>query len=88
MPNPKPHIATLHRVSHSGISRGSFLRLDMNENVGGLSEDFVREVLSKISPQFIATYPEYDRLMQKIAKHNGIPPEYLCVSNGSDGAIK
>ena len=88
MPNPKPHIATLHRVSHSGKSRGSFLRLDMNENVDGLSEDFVREVLSKISPQFIATYPEYDRLMQKIAKHNGIPPEHICVSNGSDGAIK
>jgi histidinol-phosphate aminotransferase len=60
----------------------------MNENADGLPEEFVRKILSEIDPGFLATYPEYGSLLQKIAEHNDILPENICISNGSDGAIK
>jgi histidinol-phosphate aminotransferase len=60
----------------------------MNENVDGLPEAFVRRIVSEIDRELLATYPEYGSLLQKIAKHNDILPENICISSGSDGAIK
>lgn len=64
------------------------MRLDMNESVDGLPEKFVKSVLSEVDQEFLATYPEYYTLIQKIAEHNQVLPENICISNGSDGAIK
>ena len=41
--------------------RKDFLRLDLNENPGGLSEEFIEGVLKEVTPQFIAQYPETRR---------------------------
>ena len=79
MPKIKPHIAPLHRTPPMGVDRKHFLRLDMNEDVDGLSEDFVREVLSEISPEFLATYPEYEGLIQKIAEPMANPTIAGCI---------
>ena len=38
--------------------RKSYLRLDLNENPGGLPEEFVNGVLGDVTPQLIAQYPE------------------------------
>ena len=47
MPKCKPHLTDLYRgVSHTG-SRKDFLRLDMNESVEGLPDDFVQSVLAR-----------------------------------------
>ena len=84
----KRHLADLFRVDLDGKSRKGCLRLDMNENVSGLPEDFVKEVLSGIDAGHIAAYPEYRGLKEKIAAHNGIEVKNICLSNGSDAAIK
>ncbi|MBQ4596072.1 MAG: histidinol-phosphate aminotransferase family protein, partial [Firmicutes bacterium] len=39
-------------------SREGYLRMDLNENPGGLPEEFIKEVLSDITPEFISKYPE------------------------------
>ena len=89
MPKIKPHLKDLHRINPEGQSRTGKLRLDMNECVPGLPESFVKEVLSAIDSEFLATYPEYYKTLQeKLAIHNNIHPENISLSNGSDAAIK
>ena len=37
--------------------RKKYLRLDLNENPGGLPQDFINSILPEITPQLIAQYP-------------------------------
>ena len=69
-------------------SRSGYLRLDMNENPSGLPVDFLATALSEFDITQIGTYPEYQLLIEKIAKKNGIGSENVCLANGSDGGIK
>ena len=88
MPQPKKHLMDLYRgVGHS-CSRRDFLRLDMNESVEGLPDDFIREVLDNIKPEELATYPEYEEITAMIATSVGLSQENVLVTNGSDAAIK
>ena len=84
----KPHLKHLYRTETNEESRKGYLRLDMNEGIPGLPEEFVRGILSEINPEFLAAYPEYSILQKKIAKHNNLEPENISLSNGSDAAIK
>ena len=52
-----PNIQNLHRIFDQN-ERKDYLRLDLNENPGGLPEEFIRKVLDDITPQFVAQYPE------------------------------
>jgi len=88
MPKIKTHLKDLYRLKIEEKNRPSYLRLDMNESVDGLPESFVKMVISKINSNFLATYPEYRKLEEKIAEHNHLLPENICLSNGSDAAIK
>jgi len=88
LPQPKPHLQKVYRTPFHEKSRQAFLRLDMNENPDSLPEEFVKEVLRRIDANSLSMYPEYTSLITKIADHNNIEPENICISNGSDGAIK
>lgn len=68
--------------------RLSFYRYDMNENPEGLPKDFVDSVLSEITPEFLAVYPEPDRFVGKYADFIGAKPENVVTANGSDMAIR
>lgn len=88
MPVVRNHLKNLYRT-HSEINdRKNYLRLDMNENVDGLPDDFIKSVLNHVDGNFIATYPEYRILKEKLATHNNIHADNICLSNGSDAAIK
>ena len=65
-----------------------FLRLDLNENPGGLPEEFIQSVLKEVTPQFIAQYPETRHFSEVLAKHIGTDPEHICITNGSAEAIR
>lgn len=82
-----PNIRDLYRVKNHD-ARADVLRLDMNENPGGLPEDFVEEVKAKITPEFLAAYPEKDRLMELLAQHNGVSSRNITLTSGSDEAIR
>ncbi|MHC9543662.1 MAG: histidinol-phosphate transaminase [Vulcanimicrobiota bacterium] len=84
----KPHLKELYRTVHDSIDRKNYLRLDMNESVTGLPNDFIQKVLSNVNGEMLSTYPNYSNLVKKLSLHNGIAPEQLCVSNGSCAAIK
>lgn len=80
-------IASMKRVLPMQ-DRGGYLRLDMNENPQGLPEKFVKEVLSEVTPEFLATYPEPDKFLRKYANFIGVNFENVLTTNGSDMAIR
>ena len=87
MPELKPHLKDLYRTEQREF-RENYLRLDMNESVNGLPDSFIQEVLQEINGKFLSMYPEYRLLEKKLADHNEIKESNICLSPGSNGAIK
>lgn len=84
----KKQIENLFRFKPGTKSREGYLRLDMNESVTGLPAAFVKKCLTQINSQNLSMYPEYTSLLNALARHNGLNSNQICISNGSDAAIK
>lgn len=68
--------------------RKDYLRLDLNENPGGLSQDFINDVLKSVDSRFISEYPETLEFTQKLAKFHNTDISKICLTNGSSEAIR
>lgn len=68
--------------------RKDYLRLDLNENPGGLPKEFISNVLSAVTPQFIAQYPETMHFSKVLADFLGTDTEHICLVNGSAEGIR
>ncbi len=68
--------------------RKDYLRLDLNENPGGLPQDFIDSVLSQVTPQFISQYPETRHFTEVLAKYLQTDISKLCIVNGSAEGIR
>ncbi len=68
--------------------RKDYLRLDLNENPGGLPQEFISEVLNGITPQFVAQYPETLHFTEVLARHLDTDISHLCLVNGSAEGIR
>lgn len=68
--------------------RKKYLRLDLNENPGGLPQAFIDSVLKKVTPQFVAQYPETLHFTEVLAEHLGAHISNICITNGSAEAIR
>jgi len=62
------------------------LRLDFNENPIGCSPA-VRRALARLSAASISAYPEQETVRRKAARHFGVRPEELLLTNGTDEAL-
>ena len=82
-----PNIENLYRIFDQN-ERKDYLRLDLNENPGGLPEEFVKEVLSGVTPQLVAQYPETLHFTEVLAKHLNTDISHLCLVNGSSEGIR
>ena len=82
-----PNIEHLHRIFDQN-ERKDYLRLDLNENPGGLPEDFIKSVLSDVTPQLVAQYPETLHFTQVLANHLHTDIDHLCIVNGSAEGIR
>lgn len=82
-----PKIENLYRIFDQN-ERKDYLRLDLNENPGGLPEDLIRTVLSDVTPQFVSQYPETLHFSEVLAKHLGTDINHLCLVNGSAEGIR
>lgn len=80
-------IKNLYRIFDQN-ERKDYLRLDLNENPGGLSEDFIRKVLKDVTPEFVAQYPETLHFTEVLANHLGTDISHLCLTNGSAEGIR
>src|SRR6202041_2061201 len=81
--------AILDRRTYDAPAEGreGKIRLDFNENTSGCSEA-VRRALSKISAKKLAMYPEYAEPTKRIARHFGVRPQELLLTNGGDDALR
>ena len=68
--------------------RKDYLRLDLNENPGGLPQDFIDSVLAKVTPRFVGQYPETLHFTEVLAKHLETDINHLCLVNGSAEGIR
>ena len=68
--------------------RKDFLRLDLNENPGGLSQEFINKVLSDVTPQLVSQYPETLHFTQVLANFLQTDVSHLCLVNGSAEGIR
>lgn len=80
-------IQQLHRIFDQNERKG-FLRLDLNENPGGLPQDFINKVLAQVDPRFVSQYPETLPFTEKLARFLGTSKEHLCLVNGSSEGIR
>ncbi|MCI8455131.1 MAG: aminotransferase class I/II-fold pyridoxal phosphate-dependent enzyme [Lachnospiraceae bacterium] len=68
--------------------RQGFLRLDMNENPESLPAELVERIKRELTPEFFAVYPEPERFLLVLSDYLGVGVENLCVTNGSDMALR
>jgi histidinol-phosphate aminotransferase len=62
------------------------LRLDFNENPIGCSPA-VRRALARLAAATISSYPEQETVRRKAARHFGVRPDELLLTNGTDEAL-
>ncbi len=65
---------------------GDGLRLHLNENTGGCSPAVIA-ALRALSPIDVAIYPDYGRVNDVCARHLGVDPSRLLLTNGLDEGI-
>src|SRR5690349_3637812 len=82
-----PNIKNIYRTSYSE-SRKNVIRLDMNENPEGLPTSFFEKVMESITPEYVAMYPEMTSLVKQLAHYLHCEPTHICLTNGSDDAIR
>ena len=82
-----PLIEQLER-KYPGGNREGILRLDMNENPGGLPLEVVESVKSKMTPEFFSTYPDKDPLINSLATFHGVSADNIAITDGSDISLK
>ncbi len=91
----KPCIKDILRIGGQQ-GRAGFLRLDMNENPGGLPASLVESVKQELTPEYLAMYPEESRTKKLLASYltktldgqRVLTDKNLCLTNGSDMAIR
>ncbi len=81
------HVENLYRIFDQN-ERNSYLRLDLNENPGGLPQDFINDVMKEVTPQLVAQYPETLQFTETLAKFLGTDIQHLCLVNGSAEGIR
>lgn len=82
-----PKIENLYRIFDQN-ERKDYLRLDLNENPGGLPLEFITKVLGTITPQFVSQYPETLHFTEVLAEFLGTDISHLCLVNGSAEGIR
>ncbi|MBR6459032.1 MAG: histidinol-phosphate aminotransferase family protein [Actinomycetaceae bacterium] len=81
-------VRNLHRIFDQNARRG-YLRLDLNENPGGLPQELIDKAFDGvITPEFVAQYPETLHFTEVLAKHLGTDISHVCLTNGSSEAIR
>jgi len=81
------NIKNLERITYQN-NRKAFLRLDLNENPGGLPEAFVNEVISEVTPGLVSQYPETEPFENCLADFLGVKRENICLVNGSSEGVR
>lgn len=64
-------------------NRGSYVRLDQNENPDGLPKWIFKKAIKKITPEYLSTYPEEIKFTTKYANLLNLDYENVTLTDGS-----
>jgi len=67
-------------------SPGQGLRLHLNENTGGCSTR-VLEAIRRVRSSDVSIYPQYREAVDQTARHFGVDPDWVLLTNGLDEGI-
>ena len=81
------NVKNLNRIFDQN-SRKEYIRLDLNENPGGLPQDFINKVLNEIDSRFVSEYPETLEFAEVLAKYLNTNIDNICLVNGSSEGIR
>ncbi|MBN1155269.1 histidinol-phosphate transaminase [candidate division KSB1 bacterium] len=87
MIKPKKTLAQVTPYQLPEQSRMDKIRLDLNENTWGCSPRVLQRIRD-LSLEEIATYPEYNLFIDKLASYYGLQEENIILSNGADDSIR
>jgi histidinol-phosphate aminotransferase len=81
--------AILERRTYEAPAEGRWgkIRLDFNENTTGCG-DAALAALRRLSGKELAMYPEYQAPTKILARHFGVKPAELLLTNGGDDALR
>lgn len=85
MLKPRASVQSLHSYDSPIVSRAG-LCLDLNENMAGCSPRVLAR-LHALTAEDVARYPRREDGERLIAKHLGITPEQVLLTNGMDDAL-
>lgn len=88
MIQPNEHLLDIYRVTERMSERSGYVRLDRNERVTPFSPQVFRDILATLKPEYFCAYPDPSPLYQRLSRDLHLPEEYLCLTNGSDAAIR
>lgn len=77
-----PIIKDLFRVPQPE-GRGSYIRLDQNENPDGIPQWLFDKAIAKLTPEYLSIYPEEIKLTEMYAKAIGLEYENVTLTDGS-----
>lgn len=82
-----PQLINLERIVYQN-NRRAYLRLDLNENPGGLPQEFINAVLEEVTSEFVSQYPETKEFTECLANFLHVEENNLCLVNGSSEGIR
>ncbi|MBI5486724.1 MAG: histidinol-phosphate aminotransferase family protein [Deltaproteobacteria bacterium] len=85
-PRPRPEVLTVRAYAPPLEGRRGLLRLDFNENTVGCSPAVLR-ALRRLGGEAVATYPEYGRLREVLARRLGVGEDEVLPTGGIDEAL-
>ncbi|MGM7693025.1 pyridoxal phosphate-dependent aminotransferase [Staphylococcus saprophyticus] len=88
MIEPRKHIHSIERPLEQKSDRLSYLRLDGNELVPSISDEFVNMLKSEINADLLTSYPELGKLYNLLSEYVGVNIENIVITPGSEIAIK
>lgn len=87
-PQPRSAVVKMAPYKPPAEGRKGKLRLDFNENTVGASPKVIAAITKALTQESLTLYPEYSEARPKIAKHFGVSPDELLLTNGTDEAIQ
>jgi len=86
--SPRSHLRSIQRTPMERVDRKGFLRLDKNEGIPGIPREAIAEILSRVTPDDISSYPQVFPLYERLARNLSLTEDHILVTAGSDAAIK
>jgi len=85
---PNPALLQLQRASEDMRGRERYVRLDRNERVTPFSAAEFAAMLGSLRAEQFCAYPDPSPLVERLADALSVPAGGICLTNGSDAAIR